>query len=226
MKNHIRWTVCLALIVTGFSILCAREGDVIVLGSLPSGVDHIIEGRTYLIPLPKRFGLEVDKSSLTLQLHDVSTGMSTLVSDEVIEDTYLRWVVNPSESGLKRLIMVDTKSNVIVDVSSAYFVIRKQLPVQQSLGDWRSTASIFDGKVMVSSAEQLLHVIQCESESSGELLQMDAFTYDGRWLCRYTVGDIRLGKAIDAMLTSIARERYVMLRLEFEKAVAQIALIR
>jgi len=212
MRTKFQSTSIIASIIIGTSCLVAGQGDVIVLNSLPSGSDSIVVGRTYLVPLPMEVGTTGAQSSFVLQLHDVKTGLRTIVSDEIVGNSFLRWVVNPTQNGMKRLIVVDLTKGNVVGVSSSYFEVNQNTKESRGLEQTPTSGKPFNRLLHVSSQEQLLAVISEQSISLGMVAKLDAYSYDGRCLGHMNVDGLLPAEQISAFLCSLKWEKYFLVQ--------------
>lgn len=226
MRTNIHWTSILASLFTSVSSLLAGQGEVKVLNSLPSGSDSIVVGHTYLVPLPMEVRTTNAKSSFALHLHDVTTGLSTIVSDEIVGDAFLRWVVNPSGKGLKRLLIIDSQSGGVVEVSSSYFHIFGGTTESGHLV--RLNAQEFTGQssLRISSIEQVLEVIKSQSEQKGTVTQLEVFTYDGRCLGRLAGSDASSTELTRDLLNSVKEEMFLFVQAKWQANTLLVALTR
>jgi hypothetical protein len=224
MRTNIQWTSILASLFTGTSSLLAGQGEVNVLNSLPSGSDSIVVGHTYLVPIPMELRTANAKSSFALQLHDVTTGLSTIVSDEIVEDGFLRWVVNPSGNGLKRLLIVDLQSGGVVEVSSSYLQVIGRTTESVHVASLNTREFTGQSSLRVSSIEQVLEVVKSQSEQNGAVTQLEVFTYDGRCLGRLEGSNASCIELARDLLNSVKDERFLFVLAKWQANTLLVAL--
>ncbi len=213
-------------ILLGAPFVCAAQSEYTILKAIPSGNDSIFVGQTYLVPVPSNLATESKESAIVLQLHDVATGAKIPVADQLIDNSYLKWVVAPADSGLKRLLIVDSSKDRVLTVGSSYFRLCNRPNELLALSS-SSIREVLDGsKLIVSSREQLIKVIRDQSGLLASVTQIGMFSYDGRCLGEVSGGNSDIESSLDTLFHSFQGEKFVIVRVTFRTSVMMMYLVK